>query len=91
DEIELLDGFYGPGYGESTVVASAAIRWFDSVGIKLETTYTAKAAAAAVKCCSENPDKRILYWHTYNSSDTSGLMDSSKFDSIPGELCGLLE
>jgi 1-aminocyclopropane-1-carboxylate deaminase/D-cysteine desulfhydrase-like pyridoxal-dependent ACC family enzyme len=86
NKIELLDSFYGDGYGISTAEAEAAIRCFDSVSINLETTYTAKAAAAAVKCCRENSDKRILYWHTYNSSDISGLMDSTKFDKIPGDL-----
>jgi hypothetical protein len=90
-KIELLDSFYGPGYGISTAEAEAeaAIRCFDRVDINLETTYTAKAAAAAVKCCRDNSDKRVLYWHTYNSSDISGLMDSTKFDKIPGDLCDL--
>lgn len=91
NKVELLDSFYGAGYGVSTAEAEAAIRCFDSVSINLETTYTAKAAAAAMKCCRDNSDKRILYWHTYNSSDISGLMDSTKFDQIPGDLCALLE
>lgn len=91
NNIELLDAFYGPGYGISTPEADAAVRCFDSVGMNLEITYSAKTAAAALKCCQENPAKRILYWHTYNSSDTAALIDPSKFGGIPEVLRHLLE
>jgi 1-aminocyclopropane-1-carboxylate deaminase/D-cysteine desulfhydrase-like pyridoxal-dependent ACC family enzyme len=71
---QLLGTFYGPGYGSSTPAADDAIKYFGRAGVNLETTYTAKAAAAVIRCCVENPDQRVLYWHTFNSSDTSKLL-----------------
>jgi len=90
NEVELLDAYYGPGYGDSFPEADAAIKCFESAGIELESTYTAKTAAAALACCQKNPYKRILYWHTYNSADTSESMGVTKFDNIPKELDALL-
>lgn len=90
-DIELLEAFYGPGYGISTPAADAAIKCFDSAGINLEITYSAKAAAAALECCRKNPGKSILYWHTYNSADTAGLMDSNTFSNVPEALRHLLQ
>ena len=87
----VATSLYCGQHGISTPEADDAIKCFDSVGINLETTYTAKAAVAAVKCCHENSAKRILYWHTYNSSDTSGLVDTTRFDRIPEALRNLLE
>jgi 1-aminocyclopropane-1-carboxylate deaminase/D-cysteine desulfhydrase-like pyridoxal-dependent ACC family enzyme len=71
---QLLDTFYGPGYGSSTPEANDAIKCFGRAGVTLETTYTAKAAAAVIRCCEENPDQQVVYWHTFNSSDTSKLL-----------------
>lgn len=73
-EPQLLDSYYGPGYGSSTPEADSALKYFGSAGVTLETTYTAKAAAAAIRHCVDNADQEILYWHTFNSSDTSTLL-----------------
>ena len=73
-EAQLLDSYYGPGYGSSTPEADDAIKYFGSAGVTLETTYTAKAAAAVIRSCEDNSDQKVLYWHTFNSSDTSKLL-----------------
>lgn len=62
----LLDQYYGSGYGEASREGAHAQRQFAAMGITLEQTYTAKAAACFTDyvACEATP---ILYWHTFNS------------------------
>jgi len=83
NNVELLDSFYGSGYGLTTPKADEAIQCFANMGINLDTTYTAKTAAATIEFCRLHPDKKVLYWHTFNSSDISSLIDENKLASIP--------
>jgi D-cysteine desulfhydrase len=63
----LRDDYYGPGYGEPTPEALAAIRLFgDTHGIKLEQTYSAKAAACFMERLESCPGP-VLFWNTFNS------------------------
>ncbi|MCO7225262.1 1-aminocyclopropane-1-carboxylate deaminase/D-cysteine desulfhydrase [Pleionea sp. CnH1-48] len=68
--IDLKESFYGDGYGCPTESGTKAINLFSKADIKLESTYTAKSVAAALQHCKESPDKKTLYWHTFNSVDT---------------------
>lgn len=90
NKIELEESFYGTGYGDTTPESLAATDVFARNNIKLDPTYTAKAAAAVLKFCHDQPDKKVLYWHTYNSSDVSKLMDATEFERIPKSLKHLL-
>lgn len=72
-EISLSDEYYGAGYGSPSDAGKAAGEWFGSVGIGLESTYTEKAAAAVMDICREHPEKKVLYWHTFNSADTEAI------------------
>ena len=72
-----IDGRYlGNGYGCKTESCIEAIEIMNkNEGIQLDQTYTAKAFSAVSDFCSspENKSKTVLYWHTYNSADTSCL------------------
>lgn len=66
-EIDLLGDYCGEGYGYATDEGDCATGILRERGIVLEPTYTAKAAAAALQACRDNPHETILYWHTFNS------------------------
>jgi 1-aminocyclopropane-1-carboxylate deaminase/D-cysteine desulfhydrase-like pyridoxal-dependent ACC family enzyme len=85
-EIDLDGGYYGRGYGYATEEGDAAMDIFGKREIILESTYTAKAAAATLQSCRSNPDETILYWHTFNSVDLDAELSSSEFETLPKEL-----
>jgi len=69
----LLDDYYGPGYGEATPGALAAIRMFaEQFDIPLEQTYTGKAAACFHDRLQAGPGP-VLFWNTFNSRPMDGL------------------
>lgn len=67
-KIQLSDDYYGDGYGVASDEGDVARQAFKTAGIALESTYTAKAAAAALELCRKHPHKTVLYWHTFNSA-----------------------
>lgn len=77
-----IEGHYlGDGYGCRTKKCINAIEMLkNNENIQLDSTYTAKTFAAVNDFCShpENKSKTILYWHTYNSADTSCLTIEKK-------------
>jgi 1-aminocyclopropane-1-carboxylate deaminase/D-cysteine desulfhydrase-like pyridoxal-dependent ACC family enzyme len=54
----------GPGYGQGTEAAEAARIAFERVGLQLDLTYTAKAAADFFLVAKDPTVKRVLFWHT---------------------------
>lgn len=88
--INLNDQYYGDGYGMSTKAGDQAIRTFADKNIQLESTYTAKAAAACLHHASKKQDKRFLYWHTFNSRDTTHLLKANIDSQLPPELQRLI-
>lgn len=62
----LVDEFYGPGYGEATAAGEAARRKFAGMGVQLEQTYSAKAAACFMELVDREPSP-VLFWNTFNS------------------------
>ncbi len=84
----LLDDFYGDGYGMSTEEGRQAMEKFSGHGIELEPTYTAKAAAAFLRR-RETGQGPVLYWHTWNSRETSALRNES-IDALPASLSRML-
>lgn len=69
----LRDDYYGPGYGEPTPEALQAIRLFgERHGIKLEQTYSAKAAACFVDRL-KSATGPVLFWNTFNSRPMDSL------------------
>jgi D-cysteine desulfhydrase len=72
--LEVVHGYLGSCYGDPTPQAERARRLVaDSEGVKLETTYTAKAMAALIDRCRRRPGRTVLYWNTYNSRDMTAL------------------
>ncbi|MCV6621658.1 MAG: pyridoxal-phosphate dependent enzyme [Cellvibrionaceae bacterium] len=90
-EIQLQDNYYGRGYGHASNEGLWAQQMFEQTQIELEPTYTAKTAAAALNCCANQSDKKILYWHTYNSADVKDLAAKADVASIPKELHRFLQ
>lgn len=81
--IELDQDYYGAGYGHATAAGNAATTEFESAGIELESTYTAKAAAATLAHCRENPLETVLYWHTFNSVVADVNLESAQIEAMP--------
>jgi 1-aminocyclopropane-1-carboxylate deaminase/D-cysteine desulfhydrase-like pyridoxal-dependent ACC family enzyme len=84
--IDLDDGYCGRGYGHATNEGDTAMEIFRRWGIVLESTYTAKTAAAALQSCRKNPDDTILYWHTFNSAVLDAELSSTDSESMPRAL-----
>lgn len=66
--VELRHEFIGRGYGISTPAADDAARLLRKAGITLDTTYTAKAAAALLQHVTSAPAP-VLFWHTLSNTD----------------------
>ena len=66
NDVEVVHGYLGAGYGHGTDAARAAIeRAREAEGLKLDPVYTGKAMAAVLDQM-EPADGPSLYWHTYN-------------------------
>lgn len=89
--IALEQGYYGAGYGHSTDAGHAAMGRFKDAGIELESTYTAKAAAATLAHCRQNPLEKVLYWHTFNSVACNTELELAQIEAIPLTLRRRLE
>ncbi len=88
-DIEMIDKYFGPGYGQQTPEGMAAIKLARSYSdIELDPTYTAKAFAGLMQydAGSQRQMKNMLYWHTLSSSDLSELVNKADIDSnLPAE------
>jgi D-cysteine desulfhydrase len=78
EEIDVVPGWLGAGYGHSTLEAARAIELLaDRAGLTLEPVYTGKAMAALLElnrrgALGEGP---ILYWHTYTPPNEAPARD----------------
>ncbi len=88
--VHLDDRWVGRGYGFPTSEGSAATELFALRGINLEPTYTAKAAAAALQYCRENPGQTVLYWHTFNSVPLEAPVNDAGLAQLPARLRAVL-
>jgi 1-aminocyclopropane-1-carboxylate deaminase/D-cysteine desulfhydrase-like pyridoxal-dependent ACC family enzyme len=69
ENLQIVPGYIGPGYGHRTRAAERAVELFGRLeGIELEFTYTGKAAAALLDCAAwmRGP---LLFWNTYSSAN----------------------
>jgi 1-aminocyclopropane-1-carboxylate deaminase/D-cysteine desulfhydrase-like pyridoxal-dependent ACC family enzyme len=81
----LVGDYYGDGYGVATSKGAQAIDIFGAIGIKIEQTYTAKAAAAFMDEL-ERSDSHVLFWNTYNSRDMSAKASAAQVSHLPKTL-----
>lgn len=89
--IDLEENYFGEGYGCATQAGTQASQWFQSRGLSMEQTYTAKAAACVLDQAGANPEQTILYWHTFNSADLSSIVDESDDRALPLKLRPVIE
>ena len=75
DRVELLHDHIGRGYGLETEEGKRAVTHFDSHGILLDPTYTAKAAAAFMARAADLP-KPVLFWQTLSAAEPPGAGDA---------------
>ena len=66
--VELKHEHIGRGYGLATPEAESAIATLDRIGVHLDTTYTAKAAAALLARSAEARGP-VLFWHTLSAAE----------------------
>jgi len=73
DRLALDRGQLGPGYGAATPAARAAKARAREAGLRIETTYGAKALAAlqAREEARAGAGAPVLFWHTYNGVDVA--------------------
>ena len=64
--VEVIDRYLGRGYGYATPEGDRATALAADHGLSLDSTYTAKAFAAA--CDWPEADDPVLYWHTLSSA-----------------------
>jgi len=84
--IHLDSKFYGKGYGAASKEGSEATSIFSAGGIQVEPTYTAKTAAAVLAHSNKDPQKTILYWHTYNSANMKCQLQKADISKLPSSL-----
>ena len=71
----------GRGYGIATEGGDAAAQKFAAAGIQLDTTYTAKAAAALLEDAGRG-EGPVLFWHTLSAAEPALPADVS-VDNLP--------
>jgi D-cysteine desulfhydrase len=79
--VELRHEFIGRGYGVTTPEANAATETLKELGIHLDTTYTAKAAAALLAEAQLAP-RPVLFWHTLSAAEPP-LPTNVTIDNLP--------
>lgn len=86
--VEIRHDQIGTGYGRSTIHADAALATFRELGLQLDVTYTAKAAAAVL---AEPSDSGVpLFWHTLSAFEPRHLLDDVAPDQLPREVADWL-
>lgn len=103
DEIEPLEnpfanltlrtGYLGGGYAERTPECVGALDLFARTeGLRLDTTYTAKAAAALVDDARAGrlDGKQVAFWNTYNSRPYPAAVRRVPASDVPAEFQSML-
>ena len=81
EEVDLMDGYLGPGYAHSTAKAEQAVeRVVQAGGPVLETTYTGKAMAALLDHAEQHPGERLLFVDTFAENPT---LEEGDYHDLP--------
>lgn len=76
--LEIRQGYIGRGYGHPTEAATRALAEFEQrAGIRLELTYTGKAAAAFLDEARKHRGP-LLFWNTYSSADIDRWVEAGR-------------
>lgn len=73
--------YLGPGYGQATEEGRFATTCAAQVGLALDSTYTAKAFAAALDLVKRKTHRTVLYWHTLSSGSMKPWLDGAPAES----------
>jgi D-cysteine desulfhydrase len=78
--VELRHDHIGAGYGRETEAGREATEIFADVGLRLDPTYTAKAAADLLSSPSEEPP---LFLHTLSAAEPLDLARAADPETLP--------
>ncbi len=84
--VEVREEFFGSHYGEVTAKTAAAMEQFaGSTSLRLDGTYSAKAAAALLADADSGRlgEQESLFWHTFNARPLEGLLSTHGLDIPP--------
>jgi 1-aminocyclopropane-1-carboxylate deaminase/D-cysteine desulfhydrase-like pyridoxal-dependent ACC family enzyme len=84
-DVTIMEGYFGERYGAVTREGRNALALAAEYGIKLETTYTAKAFAAmidSVKTISPQAGP-IIFWNSFNSVDYTAQAETVDYRELP--------
>ena len=75
--------FFGAGYAKTNPETDEAVAIAgDQLGLTLEPTYTGKTFRALLEDRRSRPDRRVLFWNTYNSKPLP--VDTLRPDDVSG-------
>lgn len=80
NDIELLSGYLGDGYGEPTEAGERARETAERHGLALDPTYTAKTVAAIA---DRFDDDVVCYWHTLSATRPATLPVEAARERLP--------
>ena len=86
DELNIRDEYLGSGYAQFTREGKEAIALMkETEGIRLDGTYTGKAAAALIDDARKQVLKNrvVLFWNTLNALDFSGFIKDLDYYQLP--------
>ncbi len=84
--VDIREEYYGEHYGQVTPATAAALEQFaGATPLRLDGTYSAKAAAALLADArrGELGDRVPLFWHTFNARPLQDLLRSGVARDIP--------
>jgi D-cysteine desulfhydrase len=88
-DFDLLEDYYGPGYGHPTFDGIRAVQAMrEREQIPLETTYTGKAMAAALDAVGRRtvrPEAPLLFWNTFAGPILKAEAASIPDDQVPAQ------
>jgi D-cysteine desulfhydrase len=93
--ITLEQEQFGDGYGKPTPAGAAATERFASLGLKLDPTYTAKAAAGLIAMAGRYAQNGTrggppLFWHTLSAASPGHLVRPDTIDALPAAFAAYL-
>lgn len=80
--VEIVHGHIGEGYGRETAEGARATASFERIGLNLDSTYTAKAAAALMKSprTTKGP---VLFWQTLSAVEPVEALARVSLNDLP--------
>lgn len=84
--IRIRESFFAGGYAHTDSNTDDAMKFAaDSLGLRLDGTYTGKAMAALLADSDATAGQQILFWNTYNSVPLKSATENVPANSLPEE------